>query len=35
MVVERISITCLIYFEVFEDIKDAIKREKELKLWKR
>jgi putative endonuclease len=31
----RYRITCLVYFEEFGDIRDAIAREKEIKGWKR
>ena len=32
---KRYSLTRLVYFEMFEDIKDAITRERHLKEWKR
>lgn len=32
---KKYNITKLVYFEVFNDIKDAIKREKQLKNWHR
>ena len=32
---KRYSVTRLVYFEMFEDIKDAITRERHLKEWKR
>ena len=34
-VTKRYSVTRLVYFEMFEDIKDAITRERHLKEWKR
>ncbi|MBI5203850.1 MAG: GIY-YIG nuclease family protein [Nitrospirae bacterium] len=32
---KRYSVTRLVYFEMFEDIKDAITRERHIKEWKR
>ncbi len=29
------DVTILVYFEVFEDVNEALKREKQLKWWKR
>ena len=32
---KKYGLTCLIYFEVFPYVNDAIKREKNIKKWKR
>jgi putative endonuclease len=32
---KKYGITNLVYFEIFEDIRDAINREKQIKEWKR
>ena len=32
---KRYNIAMLVYYEIFEDIKDAITRERQLKEWKR
>ncbi len=32
---KRYEITQLVYYEIFEDIKDAIVRERQIKEWKR
>ena len=32
---KKYNVTNLVYFEIFKDINEAIKREKQLKKWKR
>lgn len=32
---KRYSVHCLVYYEVFHDMKEAILREKQIKKWKR
>lgn len=31
----RYNISCLVYYEVFNDIRDALAREKQIKSWRR